>query len=211
MKNLQRFEQGQNMKLDTLVKLANALDLAPADLLVARAGSNVSGDTTAAGVLGELAALGWPVVEPGDPVPPRAIAVVDLDESAVGHVVLMGRRGQLPDGCFVAKVHGQSMEPLVPDGSFCLVRPAPGTPTLDTVVLVKRWQLGDVGAGPAFALKRIGGVERDEDRNLTIRLDSLDEATPAAYIDVRPGDAPVVLGELLEVIGAPRRARRGTR
>jgi phage repressor protein C with HTH and peptisase S24 domain len=45
---------------------------------------------------------------------------------------------------FVARVTGTSMEPLIPDGSWCLFRPCPAGWREDRIVLV---QFASVGAG----------------------------------------------------------------
>jgi SOS-response transcriptional repressor LexA len=50
----------------------------------------------------------------------------------------------LKPGMFVARVTGTSMEPLIPDGSWCLFRPCPAGSREGRVVLV---QLGTDGAG----------------------------------------------------------------
>ena len=50
----------------------------------------------------------------------------------------------LKPGMFVARVTGTSMEPLIPDGSWCLFRPCPAGSREGRIVLV---QLGTDGAG----------------------------------------------------------------
>ena len=50
----------------------------------------------------------------------------------------------LKDGTFVARVTGTSMEPLIPDGSWCLFRPCPAGSREGRIVLV---QLATDGAG----------------------------------------------------------------
>ena len=50
----------------------------------------------------------------------------------------------LKPGMFVARVTGTSMEPLIPDGSWCLFRPCPAGSRDGRIVLV---QLGTAGAG----------------------------------------------------------------
>ena len=50
----------------------------------------------------------------------------------------------LKPGMFVARVTGQSMEPLIPDGSWCLFRPCPAGSREGRIVLV---QFGTDGAG----------------------------------------------------------------
>ena len=50
----------------------------------------------------------------------------------------------LKPGMFVTRVTGKSMEPLIPDGSWCLFRPCPAGSREGRIVLV---QLGTVGVG----------------------------------------------------------------
>lgn len=55
---------------------------------------------------------------------------------------------------FVAQVVGKSMEPMIPDGSWCLFRwPVLGT-RQDRVVLVQHHDIQDPETGGAYTIKR---------------------------------------------------------
>jgi hypothetical protein len=60
---------------------------------------------------------------------------------------------KLSPGMFVAQVVGQSMEPLVPSGSFCLFRPVPGGTKEGRKLLVWHEGLTDGETGGQYTLK----------------------------------------------------------
>jgi SOS-response transcriptional repressor LexA len=57
-------------------------------------------------------------------------------------------------GMFVARVTGTSMEPLIPDGSWCLFRPCPAGSREGRIVLVQFASLGAGGNGGRFTVKK---------------------------------------------------------
>jgi len=56
-------------------------------------------------------------------------------------------------GMFVARVTGTSMEPLIPDGSWCLFRPCPAGSREGRIVLVQFASLGAGENGGRFTVK----------------------------------------------------------
>jgi phage repressor protein C with HTH and peptisase S24 domain len=58
------------------------------------------------------------------------------------------------EGMFVAVVSGRSMEPMIPDGSYCLFRRVELPSSLDRAVLVRYSGAADPDTGGHFAVKR---------------------------------------------------------
>ena len=108
---------------------------------------------------------------------------------------------------FVARVHGQSMEPGVPDGALCLFRhfpsgAAPSPRQLDGRRVVAQLLRGgeEVGAG-AFTLKRLQVAKLDAEGNPQ-RVDLLPDNPAAEVLHVDPSQGNLsVVAELLEVLG----------
>ena len=57
-------------------------------------------------------------------------------------------------GMFVARVTGTSMEPLIPDSSWCLFRPCPAGSREGRIVLVQFTSLGAGENGGRFTVKK---------------------------------------------------------
>jgi hypothetical protein len=76
---------------------------------------------------------------------------------------------KLSPGMFVAQVVGQSMEPLVPSGSYCLFRPVPGGTKEGRKLLVWHEGLTDGETGGQYTLKvyhseRVADSDADGDK-----------------------------------------------
>jgi hypothetical protein len=110
-------------------------------------------------------------------------------------------------GAFVARVEGTSMEPLIRDGDWCIFRPITVEGVGSRPVLVRLPTAADDGSGGRFSVKHVR-VEwgHDESGHLARRALVLTSENP----DYRPvrleaaddGEAPVVIAELLRVLGA---------
>jgi SOS-response transcriptional repressor LexA len=111
----------------------------------------------------------------------------------------------LKPGMFVARVTGMSMEPLIPDGSWCLFRPCPAGSREGRIVLV---QLGTDGAGEnggRFTVKKYHSektVTTDGWRHDRIQLLPVNPAFEP--IEIESGDAGdlMIVGEYLSPIGS---------
>jgi len=77
--------------------------------------------------------------------------LVGLADQAEEWVVLGGDK--LEPGMFVAQVVGKSMEPLIPDGSYCLFRPVPAGSRQGRRLLVWHAGLTDEDTGGQYTLK----------------------------------------------------------
>lgn len=190
LKNLQRLESGkQNLTLQTIARVAAALGVEPEELLVDAPSRHVSGHL--------------PLVAHDGGPPPRPVPVLHL-EAAAGYV----RHGRHADVVgwtllrtdderpFVAQVMGRSMEPLIPDASWCLFRG--GVVNIG----VGRFLLMEHRARDGRCSHVIKRVSRTGQR---LQLDSVNRAYPAITLDPGVELEWRVLGEWLAVVAQPMR------
>jgi len=100
-------------------------------------------------------------------------------------------------GMFVARVVGHSMEPLIPDGAYCLFSLAGGRLVSGRVVLVQLRDDADPETGGAYTVKRLRVDARGRPRLVPENSD-FDEIVPDSRRDVR------VVAELVAVLGRTR-------
>jgi SOS-response transcriptional repressor LexA len=106
----------------------------------------------------------------------------------------------LKPGMFVARVTGTSMEPLIPDGSWCLFRPCPPGSREGRIVLV---QLGTDGAGEnggRFTVKKYHSektVTADGWRHDRIQLLPANPAFEPIEIEPEEAGDLMIVGELM--------------
>ena len=108
-------------------------------------------------------------------------------------------------GMFVARVTGTSMEPLIPDGSWCLFRPCPAGSREGRIVLVQFASLGVGENGGRFTVKKYHSektVTTDGWRHDRIQLLPVNPAFEP--ITLKPEDAGdlMIVGEYLLPIGS---------
>jgi type I restriction enzyme R subunit len=113
-------------------------------------------------------------------------------------------RHRLSPGMFVAQVAGKSMEPLIPDGSFCLfASPVTGTRQGKTVLVQLRGAT-DPETGHRYTVKRYESEiarEGDSWRHSRITLRPVNPSfAPIALTGTDEGDIQVV-AEFVEVVG----------
>ena len=102
-------------------------------------------------------------------------------------------------GMFVARVTGTSMEPLIPDGSWCLFRPCPAGSREGRIVLV---QLGTDGAGEhggRFTVKKYHSektVNADGWQHERIQLLPLNPTFAPITLELQNADDVLVVAEL---------------
>ncbi|GIW56654.1 MAG: hypothetical protein KatS3mg082_3058 [Nitrospiraceae bacterium] len=110
---------------------------------------------------------------------------------------------RLRPGMFVAQVVGRSMEPLIPDGAWCLFR----SPVLGSrqgkIVLVEHRDIHDPETGGSYTLKRYRSrkaTNPDGWRHVEIRLEPENpEFAPIVLQESDEGNVRVV-AELVEVL-----------
>jgi type I restriction enzyme R subunit len=116
-------------------------------------------------------------------------------------------------GMFVAQVVGRSMEPMIPDGSFCLFSaPVSGSRDGRTVLVQLRDEV-DVETGERYTVKgyesekvEVGGSWR----HLRITLRPTNPSFEPIVLDGREDGRVAVIAELVEVVGRGGSATSGT-
>ena len=104
----------------------------------------------------------------------------------------------------VAQVVGQSMEPRIPDGTYCLfASPVTGTRQGRTV-LVQLQDAVDPDTGQRFTVKRYRSEKTVDDggwRHVRIMLEPLNSDYEPIELAAEDEDSGAVVAELIEVIG----------
>ena len=110
----------------------------------------------------------------------------------------------LRDGMFVAQVVGKSMEPRIPDGSYCLfASPVTGSRQGRTVLVRLRDEI-DPETGERFTVKRYRSQKTQDEhgwRHVEITLEPLNPAFVPIVIAADDEREIEVLAELIEVLG----------
>lgn len=133
----------------------------------------------------------------GDFGSPRAVLADD-----VRWVDLEGAR-RLREGMFVSQVVGRSMEPAIPDGSWCLFAPITGTRQGKTV-LVRLRDARDPDSGERFTVKRYHSEKiRDGDSWIHDAIVLKPINPNFAPIVCSAADELDVVAEVVEVLGRP--------
>ncbi|MGI8785974.1 MAG: S24 family peptidase [Acidobacteriota bacterium] len=117
--------------------------------------------------------------------------------------VAVESRHRLRPGMFVAQVVGKSMEPAIPDGSYCLfAAPAEGTRQGKTV-LVQLRDAADPETGQRYTVKRYESVKTEQGDSWRHAKVTLKPVNPDFEPIVLTGDEGElqVIAELVEVLG----------
>lgn len=113
------------------------------------------------------------------------------------------RRG---DGLFVARVVGQSMEPRIPDGAWCLFRAPVEGSRQGRILLVEHRDIADPDTGGSYTVKRYRSEKApgDDDswKHTAVRLEPLNPAYQPIVIAASEAGDVRVIGELIEVLGS---------
>ncbi len=107
-------------------------------------------------------------------------------------------------GMFVARVDGKSMEPRIPDGSYCLFAGPVAGSRLGRTVLARLLSGLDPDTGQRFTVKRYRSEKASNEdvwRHRTIVLEPLNPDYEPIEL-IAEDESPVnVIAELIEVIG----------
>ena len=106
-------------------------------------------------------------------------------------------------GMFVARVTGTSMEPLIPDGSWCLFRPCPAGSREGRILLVQFASLGAGENGGRFTVKKYHSektVTADGWRHDRIQLLPVNPAFEAITLEPEDADALTIVGEFSKLV-----------
>jgi SOS-response transcriptional repressor LexA len=113
-------------------------------------------------------------------------------------------RHRLRPGMFVAEVVGKSMEPEIPDGSYCLFRaPVEGT-RQDRVVLAELRDAVDPESGERYTVKRYESEKREVEgswRHASVTLRPANPEFQPIVLDVADEERMRVVAELVAVLG----------
>ena len=127
-----------------------------------------------------------------------------IEEDAFEWVALESRR-RLRRGMFTAQVVGKSMEPAIPDGSYCLFRaPVEGTRQGKTV-LVQLREAADPETGERYTVKRYRSEKAGTGnswRHETITLQPVNPDFDPIVLTSTNGGELQVIAELVEVLTA---------
>jgi len=109
----------------------------------------------------------------------------------------------LQDGMFIAWVAGRSMEPKIPDGSWCVFRPVPAGSRVNRLLLIQVHEQIDPMEGGRYTVKRYVSrkeVSGDSWQHTQVELQPLNPAYPT--ISLTPDQTPDlrILGEFVKVI-----------
>lgn len=110
--------------------------------------------------------------------------------------------GALDESMFVSQVIGRSMEPRVPDGSFCVFRTIGAGTRNGKIVLAQHREIADPETGGSYTVKRYRSAKRDVDGEVvgTIELEPLNgEYEPIILTNV-DDDEVTIIGELVKVL-----------
>ena len=109
-------------------------------------------------------------------------------------------------GMFVARVTGTSMEPLIPDGSWCLFRPCPAGSREGRIVLVQFASLGAGENGGRFTVKKYHSelstdlaVTADGWRHSSIQLLPLNPLFEPITLEPEDASDLTIVGEFVRV------------
>jgi SOS-response transcriptional repressor LexA len=106
-------------------------------------------------------------------------------------------------GMFVARVTGTSMEPLIPDGSWCLFRPCPAGSREGRIVIVQFASLGAGENGGRFTVKKYHSektVTTDGWRHNRIQLLPVNPSFEPITLDPENTDALTIVGEYVGLL-----------
>lgn len=209
MKNLQRMESGkQNLSLATVERVCRALDV-PVESIFAGL-PPAEKEPRPPRIVERLGAAGFSVRAATDRGrrPTHAVPVMTLRAAAgrldgaaraidvIGWVAL-GRPAE--EGQFVAEVHGESMDPKIPNEALCLFgRPGP-PPLRGHILLVAHESIADDELGGPFALKRLKSTRKLADGRTHVVLESTNKTFPPLVLDVSEGELRIV-AELVRVL-----------
>jgi len=128
--------------------------------------------------------------------------LLELAEHAEDWVVLAD--GKSAPGMFVAQVVGRSMEPLVPDGSYCLFRPVPAGSRQGRRLLVWHAGVADTETGGEYTLKVYSSEKTASDdgewQHERITLKPINPEYQPLVLETGEAGMVIAVAELLKVL-----------
>lgn len=110
-------------------------------------------------------------------------------------------------GMFVAKVHGDAMEPSIPAGSYCLFRPTSSANYVGKVLFIKHSGIIDPHTGGNWTIRTVESIEHagtgDKWGHDRVVLSPESGTYPSFTLELKSHDDLQVLGEFVSVIPSP--------
>jgi len=113
---------------------------------------------------------------------------------------------RIDDSMFVSQVLGRSMEPLIPDASYCIFRRITAGSRQGKVVLVQHHDIADVESGGSYTVKRYESHKQESDGAVVGTIELRPVNPDFDPIVLEPGDEAEVqvIAELVTVLGGVR-------
>jgi ATP-dependent helicase YprA (DUF1998 family)/SOS-response transcriptional repressor LexA len=112
---------------------------------------------------------------------------------------------KLREGMFVAQVVGRSMEPIIPDGAYCLFSASVTGSRSGRILLVQHRDIADPETGGTFTVKRYRSDKKEEPdgswRHSKIRLEPENPEYSPIILEASSEDEVSVIAEFIEVLG----------
>ncbi len=120
-----------------------------------------------------------------------------------GWVEVPGEVARIDDSMFVSQVVGRSMEPLIPNGSYCIFRRIPAGSRQGKVVLVQHHDIADAESGGSYTVKRYESHKQESDGAVVGTIELRPVNPEFEPIVLEPGDEAEVqvIAELVTVLG----------
>ena len=126
------------------------------------------------------------------------------DVEVDGWVAVPDEVTRIDDSMFVSQVVGRSMEPLIPDASYCIFRRIPAGSRQGKVVLAQHDDIADAETGGAYTVKRYESHKRESDGEVagTIELRPVNPDLDPILLEPGDEDEVQVIAELVTVLGS---------
>jgi len=127
-----------------------------------------------------------------------------------GWVPISGR--ELQPGMFVAQVHGQSMQPRIPNAAWCLFRPCPAGSRQGRLLLVQLRTESSAETGGRYTVKRYHSKKTqtaDGWEHQTIELQPINPDYPTIPLTAETATDVVINAEFVDLIPPLPRGERG--
>ena len=126
------------------------------------------------------------------------------DVEVDGWVEVPDELTRIDDSMFVSQVVGRSMEPLIPDESYCIFRRIPAGSRQGKVVLAQHHDIADVETGGSYTVKRYESHKQESDGEVagTIELRPVNPDFDPIVLEPGDEDEVQVIAELVTVLGS---------
>jgi phage repressor protein C with HTH and peptisase S24 domain len=126
----------------------------------------------------------------------------DVDIEGWGDVSSV--QGRVNDSMFVSQVVGRSMEPRIPDGSYCIFQRIGAGTRQGKTVLAQHRDIADPDTGGAYTVKRYHSEKRTDGEEVggRIELQPLSADFEPIVLEHDADDEVLVIGEIIAVLGS---------